>query len=231
MTTWETNVTEIVWESQTAPGITWTTVVGGTSTGTPANRLVPPGGDPATDYLAPPEVSGEPSQWKPLPAGGASAPQVFHGLQIGGDFDLTDPFWEMAPVGFALWAPTHATPGLYLADGTDTLKPVEFPVPRAVLLQLPQAYETIADFFGNNHADGSSFVIPAGEDPAVEGLDDNDLPRTIDQHVRTTLTPANYTPDDGDDHVRAHLRGIDQALGAAASGPSGYSQSFLLGGM
>ena len=33
MTTWETNVTEVVWESQTAPGITWTTVVGGTSSG------------------------------------------------------------------------------------------------------------------------------------------------------------------------------------------------------
>ena len=31
--TWETNVTEVVWESQTAPGITWTTVVGGTSSG------------------------------------------------------------------------------------------------------------------------------------------------------------------------------------------------------
>lgn len=31
--TWETNVNEIVWESQTAPGITWTTVVGGTSSG------------------------------------------------------------------------------------------------------------------------------------------------------------------------------------------------------
>jgi hypothetical protein len=28
--TWERNVNEIVWESQTAPGITWTTVVGGT---------------------------------------------------------------------------------------------------------------------------------------------------------------------------------------------------------
>ena len=31
--TWERNVNEIVWESQTAPGITWTTVVGGTSSG------------------------------------------------------------------------------------------------------------------------------------------------------------------------------------------------------
>jgi len=33
VTTWERNVNEIVWESQTAPGITWTTVVGGTSSG------------------------------------------------------------------------------------------------------------------------------------------------------------------------------------------------------
>ena len=43
MTTWETNVNEIVWESQTAPGITWTTVVGGTGGGTeiPARRLLP----------------------------------------------------------------------------------------------------------------------------------------------------------------------------------------------
>ena len=31
--TWESPVTEVVWESQTAPGITWTTVVGGTSSG------------------------------------------------------------------------------------------------------------------------------------------------------------------------------------------------------
>ena len=31
--TWESPVNEIVWESQTAPGITWTTVVGGTSSG------------------------------------------------------------------------------------------------------------------------------------------------------------------------------------------------------
>lgn len=30
---WNRTVTEIVWESQTAPGITWTTVVGGTSSG------------------------------------------------------------------------------------------------------------------------------------------------------------------------------------------------------
>ena len=30
---WNRTVTEVVWESQTAPGITWTTVVGGTSSG------------------------------------------------------------------------------------------------------------------------------------------------------------------------------------------------------
>jgi len=40
--TWESPVNEIVWESQTAPGITWTTVVGGTGgTEIPARRLLP----------------------------------------------------------------------------------------------------------------------------------------------------------------------------------------------
>lgn len=62
MTTWERTVTEITWESAAAPGITWTTVVGGTSGTTPSNRLVPVGGTDG-QYLAPGPA------WEDLPAG------------------------------------------------------------------------------------------------------------------------------------------------------------------
>ncbi len=83
MTTWERNVTEVVWESQTTPGVTWLTVVG-TSESTPAVRLLPtPLGNPG--QVAAVRTDGTGTEWvdqaggggglsddQPLPLGAAS---------------------------------------------------------------------------------------------------------------------------------------------------------------
>ena len=88
MTTWERNVTEVVWESQTAPGVTWLTVVG-TSESTPAVRLLPtPLGDPG--QVAAVNDDGTGTEWVDQAGGGGGpvdASDVETGLE---DFPTQD---------------------------------------------------------------------------------------------------------------------------------------------
>ena len=72
--TWESPVTEVVWESQTAPGITWTTVVGGTGgTEIPARRLLPNTvGTPGQTVVVNDE--GTAVEYVDAPSGGSSFP-------------------------------------------------------------------------------------------------------------------------------------------------------------
>ena len=86
--TWERAVTEVTWESATAPGVTWTTIVGGTGS-VPSNRLLPtPLGDPGQGAAVNDDGTG--TEWVDQAGGGGGpvdASDVETGLE---DFPTQD---------------------------------------------------------------------------------------------------------------------------------------------
>ena len=75
--TWERAVTEVTWESATAPGVTWTTIVGGTGS-VPSNRLLPtPLGDPG--QVAAVNDDGTGTEWVDQAGGGGGAVDSVNG--------------------------------------------------------------------------------------------------------------------------------------------------------
>ena len=76
--TWERAVTEVTWESATAPGVTWTTIVGGTGGSVPSNRLLPtPLGDPG--QVAAVNDDGTGTEWVDQAGGGGGAVDSVNG--------------------------------------------------------------------------------------------------------------------------------------------------------
>lgn len=100
-------------------------------------------------------------------SGGGSGGVYQFWLRIQGEVPVVDDLWEMAPPGLKIWLPDLAVnPGMYMADGSDTITPDPdwvTPLASPTLISGLDSYPTWADVMDDNVTTGGfTLILPEG---------------------------------------------------------------------
>lgn len=167
----------------------------------------------------------------------------WHALGLINNPPVSNAVYSSIPAGFQLWIYAHSDSSLdgpWVTNGTTTLVRPEWfanPLPCRLLVNIPFVKDITN--LGVSIPFGKSWLLPVGASVVIPSEDSFGLQVNVSNVRMSEYSPRNYTYDPVGstdlDGLLAHIEGIDVKLGevgsASPAGATGYSQSFMLGGM